>query len=181
MQKYIALCATNDNQKLICWDKEKDKYYQISMNGGPHSLVGSILGTTIFVQILNHSSFISQLENSHDYVNVNLVLIIAIAFMWGLIRAVNGFKAMKEACGPDTLINVNINDEFLNQIDKDNKLKIFALCGWIPITWLVFQAYISTSNAYNLFICIAAFQTLISFTLTSQIISRPKFLNAKRN
>ena len=81
--KYIGLCATNDNKKLICWDKETDKYYQISLNGGPHSLAGSILGTTIFVQILNHSSFISQLENSHDYVNVNLVLIIVIAFMWG--------------------------------------------------------------------------------------------------
>lgn len=91
------------------------------------------------------------------------------------------FKAVKKACGPDTLINVDINDEFLNQIDKDNKLKIFALCGWIPITWLVFQAYISTSNVYNLFICIAAFQTLISFTLTSQIISRLKFLKTKRN
>lgn len=181
MQKYIGLCATNDNQKLICWDKEKDKYYQIPLNGGPCSLAGSILGTTIFVQILNHSSFINQLESSHDYVNVNLGLIIVIAFMWGLIRAVNAFKAVKKACGPDTLINVDINDEFLNQIDKDNKLKIFALCGWIPITWLVFQAYISTSNAYNLFICIAAFQTLISFTLTSQIISRLKFLKAKRN
>ena len=83
MQKYIALCATNDNQKLICWDKEKDKYYQISMNSGSRSLAGSILGTTIFVQILNHSSFISQLENSHDYVNVNLGLINVMAFMWG--------------------------------------------------------------------------------------------------
>lgn len=92
MKKYIALCATNDNKKLICWDKEKDKYYQISMNGGPHSLVGSILGTTIFVQILNHSSFISQLENSHDYVNVNLVLIIAIAFMWGLFEPLMDLK-----------------------------------------------------------------------------------------
>lgn len=90
MQKYIGLCATNDNQKLICWDKEKDKYYQIPLNGGPCSLAGSILGTTIFVQILNHSSFINQLESSHDYVNVNLGLIIVIAFMWGLIRAVNG-------------------------------------------------------------------------------------------
>lgn len=37
MQKYIGLYATNDNQKFICWDKEKDKYYQIPLNGGPRS------------------------------------------------------------------------------------------------------------------------------------------------
>ena len=180
MENLIALCTNNDN-KIICWDKKKNIYYEISQGGGSKSLAWSILGTTISVQILNHSSFISRLENSNNYINVNLIIIIILAGIWAIIRAINAFKAMHKLCTKDTVIKINVDDKFLDRVDKDNKLKIFSLCGWIPITWLVFQAYISTSNAYNLFICIAALQVLISFILTSQIISRLNFLKSRKN
>lgn len=80
------------------------------------------------------------------------MLIIILSGIYAIVRAINAFKAVRKLCTKDTVIKINVNDKFLDRVDKDNKLMIFSFCGWIPITWLVFQAYISKSKAYNLFI-----------------------------